>query len=119
MATLVGYSNDVYLANVAIPNYNDYTIIYRSTSDCSSVSYTIQEDGFLLVKIDVAGTSGNCFCRLQINNGVLFQQNAKENSNYVYYTSAPIPVRKGDTIVYSLGSGESNGTKQLLLLKQR
>lgn len=119
MATLAHYTNNVKLADIAIPNYSNYITIYNSTTDCDSVSYTVAEDGFLLIKIDIASSSGNCFYRLTINNGLILQQNAKEDNNYIYYTSAPIPVRKGDSIVYSLKSGESNGKKQLYLLKQR
>lgn len=119
MATLVGYSNDVYLATVAIPDYSNYITIYNSTSDCSLTTYTAKEDGFLLVKINIQGTSGNCFYRIYINNGLAIEQNAKENTNFVYCTSAPIPVRKGDIGMYTLASGESAGKKQLYLLRRR
>lgn len=119
MATLAHYTNNVKLADIAIPNYSNYITIYNSTSDCTTQSYTVEEDGFLLVKIDLQGNSGNCFYRIIINNGIVIQRQSKENANYIYTTSAPIPVRKGDVITYSLASGESSGKKQLYLLRQR
>lgn len=119
MAHLLKLSNDVKLADVAVPSFNNYITIYSSTTDVTDATYTVEEDGFLLIKIDVSSSSGNCFYRLRINNGLILQQNANEDSNYVYYTSSAIPVRKDDTIVYPIKSGESKGKKQLYLLRPR
>lgn len=119
MAHLLKLSNDVKVADITIPNYASFIMIYNSTTDCDSVSYIVEEDGYLVAKITLQSDSGHCLVRIYINNGFAIEQNAKENSNYVYYTSAPIPVRKGDTIRYTLKSGESKGAKLLYLLKPR
>lgn len=113
------FSNNVVLGDIVIPDYSNYITIYNSASDCEDQTYTIPENGWLLIRIDVRTNAGSHFYRLYINDGLMLQYNDKVEKDYCYFTSEPIPVRKGDVIKYSLSSGETTGSKKLYLLRPR
>lgn len=102
-------ANTVYVLNNKIEEVNsslshlnrfpDYSMgsEYINLKDSGITSYTIEEDGWVYLSMEVSTNAETAYIKYYINNSVVMTHIA--NISYSVYTSL-IPVSKGDVITY-------------------